>query len=85
MLVYTSSNSIASDCSAYLEQVQRSQISSPPRYGASIAHLLLIDPELTARWAKDLEQLVDRIRYLRRYLYDSLLDQGKWGKAVMNV
>uniref|UniRef100_A0A8H7K9A5 Aminotransferase class I/classII large domain-containing protein n=1 Tax=Bionectria ochroleuca TaxID=29856 RepID=A0A8H7K9A5_BIOOC len=85
LLVYTSSNSIASYCSAYLEQVQRSQISSPPRYGASIAHLLLTDSELTEKWANDLQQLVDRSRYLRRYLYDSLLDQaipGQWNFII---
>ncbi|CAG9944994.1 unnamed protein product [Clonostachys rosea f. rosea IK726] len=85
LLVYTSSNSIASYCSAYLEQVQRSQISNPPRYGASIAHLLLTDSELTEKWANDLQQLVDRSRYLRRYLYDSLLDQaipGQWNFII---
>ncbi|VUC21214.1 unnamed protein product [Clonostachys rosea] len=85
LLVYTSSDSIASECFTHLEHIQRSQISSPPRYGASIVHLLLTDPELNEQWSKDLEELVDRSRYLRRYLYDSLLDQaipGQWNFII---
>ncbi|CAH0016609.1 unnamed protein product [Clonostachys rhizophaga] len=77
LLVYTSSNTNASDCSAFLEQVQRSQMSSPPRYGASVAHLVLTDSELTEKWAKDLEHLVisDDISMTRCWIKNFIIRQ----------
>lgn len=61
-----------------LEQVQRSEISNPPAYGAKIASKILNDPNLYAMWQQDLVTMSSRIRQMRHALFDHLQAYGEY-------
>lgn len=61
-----------------LEQVQRSEISNPPAYGAKIASKILNDPKLYAMWQQDLVTMSSRIRQMRHALFDHLQTFGEY-------
>lgn len=61
-----------------LEMLQRSEISNPPAYGAKVASTILADATLRQAWYDDLITMSDRIRSMRRALYDQLVSSGKY-------
>ncbi|KAI9897134.1 hypothetical protein N3K66_008156 [Trichothecium roseum] len=81
VIVRASSAETAADCESMLEQLQRQEVSNPPAFGAKIAHLVLSDGELRGQWYQDLVTMSDRIREMRRQLYEGLVKEkapGQW-------
>lgn len=75
-MVASSTEETAGNCTSMLEQLQRSEVSNPPAYGAKIAELILSDTDLFATWQEDLVTMSSRIRDMRQTLYDHLLAKG---------
>jgi aromatic-amino-acid transaminase len=55
-----------------LKRVVRSNYSNPPSHGAKIVAAVLTTPELRALWEKELGQMRERIRALRKRFVDGL-------------
>jgi aromatic-amino-acid transaminase len=55
-----------------LKRVARSNYSNPPSHGAKIVAAVLTNPELRALWERELGQMRERIRALRRRFVDAL-------------
>ncbi|CAG8197444.1 unnamed protein product [Penicillium salamii] len=76
-LLATSTEDTAVKTQSMLEMLQRSEVSNPPAYGAKIASTILGDDTLRQAWHDDLSTMSDRIRSMRRALYDRLVSSGK--------
>ena len=55
-----------------LKRIVRTNYSNPPTHGGQIVATVLTSPELRAMWEKELGQMRDRIRDMRRQLVDKL-------------
>ena len=55
-----------------LKRIIRTNYSNPPTHGGQIVATVLTSPELRAMWEKELGQMRDRIRDMRRQLVDKL-------------
>ncbi len=55
-----------------LKRVIRTNYSNPPTHGAALVAAALTDPEARALWEKELGGMRDRIKAMRRALYDAL-------------
>jgi aspartate aminotransferase len=62
-----------------LQQLQRSEISNPPAYGARIASLILNDATLFAEWEANLREMSGRIISMRQALRARLEELGTPG------
>lgn len=62
-----------------LAQLQRSEISNPPAYGARIASLILNDEKLFAEWEANLREMSGRIISMRNALKEKLEKMGTPG------
>ena len=60
-----------------LEMLQRSEVSNPPAFGAKIASLILGRDDLRQMWYADMFTMSDRIRSMRKALYDNLVSLGE--------
>ena len=58
--------------SSQMQNVIRATISQPPDHGAEIVRVILEDPELTAEWKAELEQMRSRMIRLRGKLADAI-------------
>ncbi|MEO8884268.1 MAG: aminotransferase class I/II-fold pyridoxal phosphate-dependent enzyme, partial [Devosia sp.] len=58
--------------SSQLQNVIRATISQPPDHGAEIIRVILEDPELTAEWKAELEQMRNRMIRLRQKLVEAI-------------
>lgn len=68
-----------------LEMLQRSEVSNPPGFGAKIASQVLGSEELKQMWYADMVTMSDRIRSMRKALYDHLLaleTPGSWNHLI---
>lgn len=68
-----------------LSLLQRSEISSPPLFGAQIASFVLNDVQLFAEWTSDLLTMSGRIKKMRQRLkeeLDRLKTPGTWDHIV---
>lgn len=61
---------------SHLENLQRSEISTPPAFGARVASSILQDPELRAVWKEDLKRMSARLAKMRQRLYQELKTLG---------
>lgn len=61
---------------SHLENLQRSEISTPPAFGARVASTILQDPELRAVWKADLKRMSARLAKMRQRLYQELKSLG---------
>lgn len=68
-----------------LEMLQRSEVSNPPAYGAKIASNILADDDLREAWFADLITMSDRIRSMRRALYEHLVSSGKRNRDIFKI
>lgn len=69
-------------------RIMRSTVSSGPAFGSRTVAIVLADPELRKQWSKDLMQMMDRIRSVRRLLYDELVrleTPGSWEHIINQV
>jgi aspartate aminotransferase len=86
MLCATSTD--AQKARGHLCRFQRGQISQPPTNGARLAATILSDPQLLQDWATDLEEMSNRIKDMRKALYERLValgTPGKWDHIVSQV
>jgi len=68
-----------------LADLQRGEISMPPIYGARIVDRILRDEDLRESWQQDLTTMADRIKGMRKGLYDELTrlqTPGSWRHIV---
>ena len=71
-----------------LSILQRSEISSPPIFGAQIASIILNDPQLFAEWEEDLLTMSGRVKKMRKCLkqeLDRLQTPGTWDHIVNQI
>jgi aspartate aminotransferase len=71
-----------------LKVLQRSEISSPPAYGARIVDKILNDPVLFEEWTENLLVMSGRIKAMRKALYDELLrlkTPGSWNHIIDQI
>jgi aromatic-amino-acid transaminase len=61
--------------------IARASWSMPPDHGAAAVRLILADPELTALWLAELDEMRDRMRWVR----DTLAAAGQVGPIAMSV
>lgn len=76
-LLATNTEQAAVKTQSMLEMLQRSEVSNPPAYGAKIANTILSTTTLRQAWYDDLITMSDRIRSMRKALYDELVSTGK--------
>jgi aromatic-amino-acid transaminase len=70
--VVTESADVAARTLSQLKRVIRTNYSNPPTHGGQAAVLVLTTPELRALWDKELGQMRDRIKIMRRELVDKI-------------
>ncbi|KAF7187209.1 Aspartate aminotransferase, cytoplasmic [Pseudocercospora fuligena] len=71
-----------------LSVLQRSDISSPPAYGAQIASIILNTPDLFSQWKEDLLTMSDRIKKMRKALrneHERLKTPGSWDHITRQI
>ncbi|GHC89049.1 amino acid aminotransferase [Novosphingobium pokkalii] len=61
--------------------IARASWSMPPDHGAAAVRLILADPDLTALWLAELDEMRDRMRWVR----DTLAAAGQVGPIAMSV
>jgi aspartate/tyrosine/aromatic aminotransferase len=59
-----------------LKQTVRSNYSNPPAHGGKVVELVLGDPELHALWQREVNEMRDRIRGMRRLFVETLKTCG---------
>lgn len=72
LLFATNTPQMAVKTQSMLEMLQRSEVSNPPAFGAKIASEVLNTEELRQMWFADMVTMSQRIRLMRRALYDKL-------------
>lgn len=68
--------------------LQRSEISSPPMYGAQITSIILNDKQLFTEWEADLRTMSDRIISMRKILKEELIrlrTPGTWDHLTSQI
>lgn len=75
-MLATSTETVAVNAQSMLERLQRSEISNPPAFGAKVASNILRNNDLRHAWYADLKTMSERIRSMRKMLYDGLVSQG---------
>jgi len=59
-----------------LKRVIRTNYSNPPTHGGTVVSTVLNSPELFALWDRELGEMRERIRLMRRQLVDKLKERG---------
>ena len=76
------------DVKSVMESLIREVYSSPPAHGARIAHLILSSNELRKEWEAELADMSERIRTMRRTVYDELQrlgTPGTWEHVINQI
>ncbi|KAJ5368412.1 aspartate transaminase [Penicillium cataractarum] len=84
----SNASSTTNRVASQLSILQRSEISSPPIYGAQIASIILNDPQLLSEWETDLLTMSGRIKKMRKCLkeeLDRLQTPGTWDHIVNQI
>lgn len=76
--VVAENETLAANTQSVLANIQRTEISNPPAWGAKVASAVLNNPELRSTWKEDLLVMSTRIRQMRQALYDALLQCGEY-------
>lgn len=76
LLFATNTQQVTVKTQSMLEMLQRSEVSNPPAFGAKIASEVLNTEELRQMWFADMVTMSQRIRSMRRALYDRLVSLG---------
>jgi aromatic-amino-acid transaminase len=58
-----------------LKRIIRTNYSNPPTHGGEVATMVLSNPELRSLWERELGQMRDRIKLMRRLLVDKIRSQ----------
>lgn len=73
VILATETEKAAVNTQSMLEMLQRSEVSNPPAFGAKIASEVLNHHELRQMWHTDMIVMSERIRSMRRALYEELI------------
>eukprot|EP00002_Diphylleia_rotans_P002328 TRINITY_DN11485_c0_g1_i1.p1 TRINITY_DN11485_c0_g1~~TRINITY_DN11485_c0_g1_i1.p1 ORF type:complete len:454 (+),score=88.67 TRINITY_DN11485_c0_g1_i1:59-1420(+) len=68
--------------------IVRPMYSSPQLHGARIVCAILSDPELYAEWRQEVKEMADRIKKMRKELFDALISQGcpgEWNHIMQQI
>jgi aromatic-amino-acid transaminase len=76
LTIVDSSKEESSRVMSQLKRVIRSNYSTPPTHGGMVVTTVLGDPELRSMWVKELGEMRDRIKDMRRGLADRLKARG---------
>lgn len=76
LTIVDSSKEESSRVLSQLKRVIRSNYSTPPTHGGMVVTTVLGDPELRGMWIKELGEMRDRIKDMRRGLADRLKARG---------
>ncbi|ATZ45342.1 Bcaat2 [Botrytis cinerea B05.10] len=71
-----------------LTQLTRAEITSCPSYGARIVAEILENPDLYSQWLQDLRTMSDRMKRMRRSLYEALQRKnvkGSWQYLLTDI
>lgn len=71
-----------------LEQLVRSEMTTPPAFGARIVGRVLNDEALYAQWVEDLQSMSSRMQRMRQALHTALLKfgaPGDWDHILTQV
>ncbi|KAK2755912.1 hypothetical protein FQN54_005708 [Arachnomyces sp. PD_36] len=79
LVLAEASAKIKENADANLCHLLRSEFSMAPKYGSTIVKTVLHSEELTAVWMDDLKIMSNRIKSMRRALYDELVRLGTPG------
>jgi aromatic-amino-acid transaminase len=73
--VVTGSTDEAARVLSQLKRIIRTNYSNPPTHGGEVAAMVLSNPELRSLWERELGQMRDRIKLMRRLLVDKIRSQ----------
>ena len=73
--VVTGSSDEAERVLSQLKRVIRTNYSNPPMHGGEIAAMVLSNPELRALWERELGEMRERIKLMRRLLVEKIREQ----------
>jgi len=79
--VKTKSEETSARVQSMLEQLVRSEMTTPPANGARIVGKVLSDETLYSQWMKDLQSMSSRMQHMRQALHTALLKfraPGDW-------
>lgn len=76
LTIITKNKKIANIILTQLKNIIRSHYSNPPAHGAFIVHHILNDNILCDLWKKDLNEMRDRIKYMRKLFVNTLIKKG---------
>eukprot|EP00761_Pharyngomonas_kirbyi_P012597 gb/GECH01012624.1/.p1 GENE.gb/GECH01012624.1/~~gb/GECH01012624.1/.p1 ORF type:complete len:466 (+),score=110.46 gb/GECH01012624.1/:1-1398(+) len=71
-----------------LKSIVRAMYSSPPLHGARLVSMTLSDPHLRRMWLDDLKGMANRIKEMRRCLYNALKERqtpGDWTHILEQI
>lgn len=88
VLPYNEDPALVRNIESQLGWISRKEISTPGRYGATIASTILCDPSLYAQWQQDLKTMSGRIQAMRDAVKSGLetLDTpGSWDHVVTQI
>lgn len=81
VLLATNNEQATLNTQSMLEMLQRSEVSNPPAFGAKIASEVLNHRELRQMWYADMTTMTERIRSMRRALYEGLVSLGRFSAS----
>ena len=73
--VVTASSEEAARVLSQLKRVIRTNYSNPPSHGSQVSTIVLTDPQLRSLWERELGDMRDRIKLMRRSLVDKVRAQ----------
>lgn len=88
VLPYNSDAELIKNIESQLGWISRKEISTPGRYGATIAATVLGDEKLYAQWQQDLKTMSGRIHSMRQAVksgLEKLNTPGKWDHVVTQI
>jgi len=88
LLIVTANAEIAEKVKSQTKRIVRGMVSNCPAYGARICAKILNNPELFAEWDENIKVMANRIKLMRRTLYDSLKAKntpGNWDHILNQI
>ncbi|KAI5292840.1 hypothetical protein KEM52_006028 [Ascosphaera acerosa] len=88
LYVLCADEATAKKAQSQILEIQRSEISMPPAYGAKLANLVMSDERLAQQWRQDMKEMSGRIIAMRQALFEELTalgTPGSWRHIVDQV
>jgi aspartate aminotransferase len=88
LLIVTKTAEIAENVKSQTKRIVRGMISNSPSYGARICAKILNTPEYFAEWDQNIKVMANRIKLMRKTLYDALKEKntpGNWEHILNQI